>query len=116
MSAHFQGKPSNITVIQAYALTPYAQEAEGERFYDDLQEFLELTPEKYIIFIIRDGNAKVGSQEMPGVTGKFGLGVQHEAEQRLTEFSEDSTLVIANILVQQHKRWFNNCTLIDAQY
>ena len=104
MSVHFQGKPSNITVIQAYALTPYAQEAEAERFYNDLQELLELTPEKYIIFIIRDGNTKVGSQEMPGVTGKFGLGVQNEAEQRLTEFSEDSTLVIANILVQQHKR------------
>ena len=116
MSVHFQGKPSNITVIQAYALTPYAQEAEAERFYNDLQELLELTPEKYIIFIIRDGNMKVGSQEMPGVTGKFGLGVQNEAEQRLTEFSEDSTLVIANILVQQHKRWLNNCTLIDAQY
>ena len=104
MSVHFQGKPSNITVIQAYALTPYAQEAEAERFYNDLQELLELTPEKYIIFIIRDGNTKVGSQEMPGVTGKFVLGVQNEAEQRLTEFSEDSTLVIANILVQQHKR------------
>ena len=84
----FQGKPFNITVIQAYAPTNNAEEAEVERFYDDLQELLELTPKKDVLFIIRDWNAKVGSQETPGVTGKFGLGVENEVGQRLTEFCQ----------------------------
>ena len=78
ISVHFQGKPFNITVIQVYALTSNAEEAEAERFYDDLQDLLELTPQKDVLFIIGDWNAKVGSQEIPGITGKFGLGVQIE--------------------------------------
>ena len=85
ISVHFQGKPFNITVIQVYALTSNAEEAEVEQFYEDLQDLLELTPKKDVLFIIGDWNAKVGSQETPGVTGKFGLGVQNEAGQRLTE-------------------------------
>ena len=85
ISVHFQGKPFNITVIQVYAPTSNAEEAEVEWFYEDLQD-LELTPKKDVLFIIQDWNAKVGSQETPGVTGKFGLGVQNEAGQRLTEF------------------------------
>ena len=84
ISVHFQGKPFNITVIQVYALTSNTEEAEVERFYEDLQDLLELTPNKDVLFIIGDWNAKVGSQETPGVTGKFGLGVQNEAGQRLT--------------------------------
>ena len=98
ISACFQGKPFNITVIQVYALTSNAEEAEAEQFYEDLQGLLELTPQKYVFFIIGDWNAKVGSQEIPGVTGKFGLGVQKEAGQRLTEFCQENTLVIANTL------------------
>ena len=86
ISVHFQGKPFNITVIQVYALTSNAEEAEVEWLYEDLQDLLELTPKKDVLFIIRDWNAKVGSQETPGVTGKFGLGVQNEAGQRLIEF------------------------------
>ena len=86
ISVHLQGKPFNITVIQAYAPTSNAEEAEDEQFYEDLQELLELTPKKDVLFIIGDGNAKVGSQEIPGVTGKFGLGVQNEAGQRLIDF------------------------------
>ena len=86
ISVHFQGKPSNITVIQIYAPTSNAEEAEVEWFYEDLKDLLELTPQKDVLFIIGDWNAKVGSQETPGVTGKFGLGVQNEAGQRLTEF------------------------------
>ena len=101
---HFQDKPFNITVIQVYAPTTNAEEAEVEWFYDDLQDFLELTPKKYVFFIIGDWNTKVGSQEIPGVTGKFGLGVQNEAGQRLTEFCQENALVIANTLFQQHKR------------
>ena len=93
---HFQGKPFNIMVIQAYASTSNAEEAEVEQFYEDLQDLLELTPKKDVLFIIGDRNAKVGSQETPGVTGKFGLGVQNEARQRLIEFCQESTLVIAN--------------------
>ena len=89
ISVHFQGKPFNITVIQVYAPTSNAEEAEVERFYDNLQELLELTPKKDVLFIIRDWNAKVGSQETPGVTGKFGPGVQNEAGQRLTEFCQE---------------------------
>ena len=98
----FQGKPFNITVIQAYAPTSNAEEA--EQFYEDLQDILELTPKKDVLFIIGDRNAKVGSQETPGVTGQFGVGVQNEAGQRLIEFCQENTLVIANILFQQHKR------------
>ena len=103
-SVHFQGKPSNITVHQVYALTTNAKEAEVEWFYDDLQDLLELTPPKDVLFIIGDWNAKVGSQEIPGITGKFGLGVQNEAGQRLIEFCQENALVIANTLFQQHKR------------
>ena len=88
ISVHFQGKPSNITVIQVYAPTSNAEETEVEWFYKDLQDILELTPKKDVLFIIGDWNAKVGSQETPGVTGKFGLGVQNEAGQRLTEFCQ----------------------------
>ena len=87
ISVHFQGKPFNITVIQAYAPTSNAEEAEVERFYEDLQDCLELTPKKDVLFIIGDWNAKVGSQETPGVTGKFGLGIRNEAGQRLTHWS-----------------------------
>ena len=104
ISVHFQGKPFNITVIQVYALTTNAEKAEVEQFYEDLQDFLELTPKKDVLFIVGDWNAKVGSQETPGVTGKFGLGVQNKAGQRLTEFCKENTLVIANTLLQQHKR------------
>ena len=112
----FQGKPFNITVIQVYATTANAEEAEVERFYVDLQDFLELTPKKDVLFIIGDWNAKVGSQEIPGVTGKFGLGVQNEAGQRLTEFSQENALVIANTLFQQHKRRLYTWTSPDGQY
>ena len=100
ISVHFQGKPFNITVIQDYAPTSNAEEAEVEQVYEDLQDLLELTPKKDVLFIIGDRNAKVGSQETPGVTGKFGLGVQNEAEQRLIEFCQKNTLLIANTLFQ----------------
>ena len=100
ISVRFQGKPFNITVIQVYALTSNAEEAEIERFYEDLQDLL--TPQIDVL-IIGDWNAKVGSQETPGETGKFGLGVQNEAGQRLIEFCQENTLVIANTLFQQHK-------------
>ena len=100
----FQGKPFNITVIQAYAPTSNGEEAEVEQFYEDLKDFLELRPKKDVLFIIGDWNAKVGSQETPGVTGKFGLGVWNEAGKRLTEFCQENALVIANTLVQKHKR------------
>ena len=93
ISVQFQGKPFNITVIQVYALTSNAEEAEVKRFYEDLQDLLELTPRKNVLFIIRNWNAKVGSKETPGVTGKFGLGVQNEAGQRLIEFCQDNALV-----------------------
>ena len=89
ISVHFQGKPFNITVIQVYAPTSNAEEAEGERFYEDLQDLLEITPKKDVLFIIGDWNAKVGSQETPGVTGKFGLGVWNEAGKRLIEFCQE---------------------------
>ena len=101
ISVHFQSKPFNIAVIQAYVPTSNVEEA--ERFYEDLQDLLELTLKKDILFIIGDWNAKVGSQEIPGVTGKFGLGVQNEAGQRLIEFCQENALVIANTLFQQHK-------------
>ena len=99
ISVHFQGKPFKIIVIQVYALTSKAEKAEVEQFYEDLQDLLELTPKKDVLFIIGDWNAKVGSQETPGVTGKFGHGVQNEAGQRLTELCQN-TLVIANGLFQ----------------
>ena len=121
----FQGKPFNITVIQAYALTSNAEEAEVEQFCEDLQDLLELTPKKDVLFIIGDGNAKVGSQEIPGVTGKFGLGVQNKATKRSTkqnifakrtEFCQENMLVIANTLFQQHKRRLYTWTPPDGQY
>ena len=98
ISVHFQGKPFNITEIQVYAGTSNAEEDEAEWFYEDLQDLLALTPIKDILFIIGDWNAKVGSQEIPGVTGKFGLGVQNEGGQRLTEFFQENAMVIANML------------------
>ena len=91
ISVHCQGKPFSITVIQVYALTSNAEEAEVEQFYEDLQDLLELTPQKDVLFIIVDWNAKVGSQEIPGVTGKFGLGVQNEVGQRLIGFCQENT-------------------------
>ena len=102
ISVCLQGKPFNITVIQVYAPTSKAEETEVERFYEDLQDLLELTPKKDVRFIIGDWNAKVGSQETPGVTGKFGLGMRNEAGQRLIEFCQENALVIANTLFQQH--------------
>ena len=103
ISVCFQGKSFNITVVQGYALTSNAKEAEVEWLYDDLQGLLELTPQKDVLSIIGDWNAKAGSQEIPGVTGKFGLGVQNEVEQRLTEFCQENALVIANTLFQQKR-------------
>ena len=104
ISVRLQSKPFNITVIQVYALTSNAEETEVERFYGDLQDLLELTPEKDVLFIIGDWNAKVGSQETSVVTGKFGLGMQNEAGQKRIEFFQENALVIANTLFQQHKR------------
>ena len=116
ISVLFQGKLFSIMVIQVYAPTRKAEEAEVEQFYEDLQDLLELTPQKDVPLIIGDWNAKVGSQEAPGVTGKFGLGVQNEAGQRLTEFCQENTLVIANTLFQQHKRRLYTWTSPDGQY
>ena len=104
ISVHLQGKPFNITVIQVDAPTSNAKEAEVDRFYEDLQDLLELTPKEDVLFIIGDWNAKVGSQELPGVTGKFGLGVQNEAGQKLTEFYQENAVVIANTFQQQKRR------------
>ena len=104
ISVHFQDKEFNITVIQVYSPTSNAEEAKDEQFYEDLQDLLELTPKKVVLFIIGNWNVKVGSQETPGVTGKFGLGVQNEAGKRLTEFHQENALVIANTLFPQHKR------------
>ena len=115
-SVGFQGKPFNITVIQAYAETSNAEEAEVEQFYEDLQDFLEVTPQKDVLFITGDWNAKVGSQETPGVTGKFGLGIQNEARQRLIEFCQENALVISNSLFQQHKRRLYTWTSPDGQH
>ena len=112
ISVRFQGKPFNITAIQA----GNAEEAEVERFYEDLQDLLELTPKKDVLFIIGDWNAKVGSQETPGVTGKFGPGIQNEAGQRLIEFCQENALVIANTLFQQHKRRLYTWTSPDGQH
>ena len=116
ISIRFQGKPFNIMVIQDYALTIKAEEAEVERFYEDLQDRVELTPQKDVFFIIGDWNAKVGSQETPGERGKFGLGVQNEAGQRLIEFCQENALVIVNTLFQQHKRRLYTWTSPDGQH
>ena len=110
ISVHFQGKPFNITVIQVYAPTSNAEEAEVE------QDLLELTPKKDVIFIIGDWNAKVRSQETPGITGKFGLGMRNEAGQRLVEFCQENALVIANTLFQQHKRRLYTWTSPDGEH
>ena len=115
ISVHFQGKPFNITVIQVCALTSNAEEAEVEQFYEDLQD-LEITHKKGILFIIGDWNAKVGSQETPGITGKFGLGVNNEAGQWLIEFCKENTLVIANTLFQQRKRRLYTWTSPGGQH
>ena len=112
----FQGKPFNITVIQAYAPTSNADEAEVEWFYEDLQDLLELTPKKHVLFIIGDRNAKARSQETSGVTGKCGLGVRNEAGQRLIEFCQENALVIANTLFQQHRRRLYTWTSPDGQH
>ena len=116
VSLHFQGKPINITVIQVYASKSNAEEAEVEWFYEDLQDLLELILKKDAFFIIGDWNAKVGSQETPGVTGKFGLGIWNEAGQRLIEFCQENSLVITNVLFQQHKRRLYTWTSPDGQH
>ena len=116
ISVPFQGRPFNITVIQVYAPTSNTEEAEAERFYEDLQDLLELTPQKDVIFIIGDWNAKAESQVTSGVTGKFGLGVRSEAGQRLIEFCQENALVIANTLFQQHKRRLYTWTTPDGQH
>ena len=115
ISVRFQGKPYNITVIQVYVPTSNARGAEVERFYEDLQDLLELTPKKDVLFIMGDWNAKVGSQETPGITGKFGLGIWNGAWQRLIEFCKKNALVIANTLFQQHKRRLYTWTSPDGQ-
>ena len=117
ISVHLQGKPFNIIVIQVYALTNNAEETEVEQFYEDLQDLLKLTPQKDVLFFtIGDWNAKVGSRETPGVTGKFGLGVQNESGQMLIESCQENTLVIANTLFQQHKRRLHTWTSPDGQH
>ena len=116
ISVRFQGKPLNITVIQVYVPTSNTEEAEVEWFYEDLQDLLELTPKNDVLFIIQDRNAKVGSQETPGVTGKFCLGVRNEAGQRLIEFCQENALVIANTLFQQHKRRLYTWTSPDGEH
>ena len=114
ISGRFQAKPFNIKTIQVYAPITNAEEAEW--FYEDLPHLLELTSQKDVLFIIGDWNAKVGSQETPGVTGKFGLGVQNEAGQRLIEFCQETALVIANTLFQQHTRKLYTWTSPDGQH
>ena len=116
ISVRLQGNPFNITVIQVCDPTSNAERDKVEQFYEDLQDLLELIPPKNVLFIRGDWNAKVGSQEIPGVTGKFGLGVQNEAEQRLIEFCQENALVIANTLFQQHKRRFYTWTSPDGQH
>ena len=116
ISVHLQGKQFNVTAIQVYAPTSNAEEAEVERFYKDLPDLLELTPKKDVLFIIADWDTKVGSQETPGVTGKFGLGVRNEARQRLIQFCQESALVIANTLFQQHKRRLYTWTSPDGPH
>ena len=112
----FQVKPFNITVIQVYAPTSNTEEVEVEWFHEDLQDVLELTPKKDVLFIIGDWNAKVESQETPGVTGKFGLGMWNDTGQRLIEFCQENALVIANTLFQQHKRRFYTWTSPGCQH
>ena len=116
ISVQFQGKPFNIMVIQGYALIGNAEEVEVEWFYEHLQDLLELTPKKDVIFLIGDRNAKVESQEIPGIIGKFGLGVQNDAGQRLIEFCQENAWIIANTLFQQHKRRLYTRTSPDGQY
>ena len=116
ISVHFQSKSFNITVMQVYAPTSNAEEAEVEWFYEDLQDLLELTPKKDVLFIIGDWKAKVGSQETPGVTGTFGLGMQNEAGQKLIESCQENALVIVNTLFQQHKRRLYTWTSPDGQH
>ena len=116
ISVCFQGKPFNITVIQVYAPTSNAEEAEVERYYEDLQDLLKLTPKKDVLFIIGDWNAKVESQKTPGVTGKFGLGIRNEAGQRLRKFCKENALVRANTLFQQCKRRLYTWTSLDGQH
>ena len=116
ISVHLQGKPFSITVIQVYAPTSNAEEAEVEWFYENLQALQELTPKRDVLFIIGEWNTKVGSQETPGVTGRFGPGVQNEAGQRLIEFCQKNSLVIANTLFQQYKRRLYTWTSPDGQY
>ena len=115
ISVHFQGKPFSITVIQVFSPITIAEEAEVEWFYEDLQDLLELTSKKDVLFIIGDWNAKVGSQGTPGVTGKFGLGIRNKAGQRLIAFCQENTLVITNTLFQQHKRRLYTWTSPDDQ-
>ena len=114
ISVHFYVKPFSITVVQVYVPTFNAEEAEVEWFYEDLEDLQELTPKKDVLFIIGDWNAKVGSQEILGIAGKFGLRELNEARQTLTEFCQENTLVIANTLFQQHERWAYTWT--DGQY
>ena len=116
ISVHFRGKPFNIRVIQVYAPTGKPEEAEVEQFYEDLQDLLELTSKKDVLFVIGDWNAKVGSQEILGVTDKFDLGIQNEAGQRLIEFCQENALVIANTLFQQHTRRLYTWTSPDGQH
>ena len=116
ISVRFQDKPFNITVIQVYALTSNAEEAEVEWFYEDLQDLLEQTPQKIVLFMIGDWNAKVGSQEIAGKRGKFGLGVQNETGQRLTEFCQENALVTAYTLFKQHKRRLYTWTSPDGRH
>ena len=116
ISVHFQGKPLNIMVIQGYAPTSNAEEAEVERFYEDLQDPIELTPNKDVLFMIGDWNAKVGSQEIPGGKGKLGFGVKNEEGQRLIEFCQENALVIANTHFKQQKRRLYTWTSPDGQY
>ena len=115
-SVRFQGKPFNIPVIQIYVPTSNTEEAEVERFYEDLQDLLQLISKKDVLFIIGDWNAKEGSQETPGLTGKFGLGIRNEAGQRLIEFCQENALVITNTLFQQHKRRPYIWTSPDGQH
>ena len=116
ISVCFQGKPCNITVIQVYTPTSNAEEVEVEWFYEDLQDLLELKPKKDVLFIIGDWNAKVGSQEIPGVMGNFGLGVQNKTGQRLKEFCQQNTLDIANTLFQQNRKRLYTRTSPNGQH
>ena len=113
---HFQGKPFNITVILAYAPTIDATEAKVDQFCEDLEDLLQLTPKKDVLFIIRNWNAKVGNQNIPGVIGKFGLGEQNKGGQRLTEFFQECVPVVVNTIFHQHKRWLYSWTSPNGKY